>query len=502
MSGKNQRIVKNTLMLYIRMAINLAIGLYTSRVVLNVLGIDDYGVYGVVSGVIAMMGFLQASMSGATSRFLNYSLGENDELKLKQTFSTAVISHIGIALIILLVGETLGLWWVANKLVISPERHFAAKCVYHLSLLSSVIGISIIPYNATIIAHEKMNFYAMFEILKSGLNLAIVFVLMLGDYDKLILYGFLGLGVQIICSTITFLYSHRHFKEARSIRFFDKGIFKKMSTFLGQTVFAHLSFSFRYNGNNVVLNLLYGTAANAANGVAMTIQGVLLQFSSNINVAFTPQIIQEYSKGNYSRMNQLMLYGSRFSLLVVMFFVIPLWIEMPDILRLWLKIVPNYAVVFSRIILLTVIMSAITAPVYTGLTATGEIKKYSLFQGFVYLSVPFIFYFVGLKFNIPEIAYILVVLSQLLTATTLFIIMRRKISGFNCRSFLICYLKIAIIATICVSLTYWFSISFPTIPLRVVYVVLISIFAFGSLNYVILKRDEKLMLKRIITKRN
>lgn len=498
MNENNQRIVKNSFMLYIRMAINLAIGLYTSRVVLNVLGVSDYGVYGVVAGVISLMGFVNASMTSATSRFLNYAIGEGVELKNKQTFSTAVIAHILIALIILILGETVGLWFVMNKLVIPYDRMTAALWTYQLALVSTCIGLSFTPYTSTIVAHEKMNFFALFEIMKSSLNLAIVFVLMFFDADKLVLYAILGLGVQLLCCLITYLYTTHNFSESKSIRFFEKGIFKKMASFLSQTIFAHMSFSFRLNGNNVVLNILFGTVANAANGIAMTIQGVLLQFSSNINIAFTPQIIQEYSKREYSRMNKLMLTGSRLSLFVVMLFIIPLWIEMPEVLRLWLKIVPDYAVSFSRFILLTVVLSAITAPVYIGLTATGDIKKYSLFQGFVYLSVPFIFYLAAKMWQWAEMAYILVVMSQIITAVYLFTLMRKKIDGFSIRIYAKNLLLIVLTVAVSFATAMLLSSTMDVGPLRVIVVAMVSITLLMLTNYIFLKSEEKTLLMGLL----
>lgn len=498
MNEGNQRIIRNSLALYVRMAINLAIGLYTSRVVLNVLGVEDYGIYGVVAGVVSFMGFINASMTSATSRFLNYAIGKGDETECKKTFSTAVVSHLLIAMVILLLGETVGLWFVVNKLVIPPERLTAALWAYHLALISACIGLSFVPYSSTIVAHEKMNFFAFFEILKSTLNLAIVFVLKWGEYDKLILYAILGLAVQIVCCSIVYAYTAKNFRDAKSVGFADRNIFKKMFTFLSQTIFAHMSFSFRLNGNNVVLNILFGTVANAANGIAMTIQGVLLQFSSNINIAFTPQIIQEYSNKNYTRANALMLYGSRLSLMVVLLFIVPLWIEMPEILKLWLKIMPEYAVTFSKIILLTVVMSAITTPVYTGLSATGDIKAYSIAQGLVYLSVPFVFYIVAKTTPKPELAYILVLLSQLIAAIILFISTRKKICCFSIRKYVFHFVAILVPVLFSVISASFVSMFLDEGIVRVCIVVCVSSISMLFFYYFLLTKNERTALKRII----
>ena len=501
MNEGNQRIIRNSLALYVRMAINLAIGLYTSRVVLNVLGVEDYGIYGVVAGVVSFMGFINASMTSATSRFLNYAIGKGDETECKKTFSTAVVSHLLIAMVILLLGETVGLWFVVHKLVIPPERLTAALWVYHLALISACIGLSFVPYSSTIVAHEKMNFFAFFEILKSTLNLAIVFVLKWGEYDKLILYAILGLAVQIVCCSIVYAYTAKNFRDAKSVGFADRNIFKKMFTFLSQTIFAHMSFSFRLNGNNVVLNILFGTVANAANGIAMTVQGVLLQFSSNINLAFTPRIIQEYSRASYARMNKLMVTGSRLSLLVVLLFIIPLWIEMPDVLRLWLMIVPDYAVSFSRYILLTVVLSAITAPVYTGLTATGDIKKYSIFQGCVYLAVPFVFYIIASQLRWAVLAYLLVVISQFLTAAFLFGLMRKKVTGFSLRVFVKNMIVILVTTAVALSASLFVSGIMAAGPLRVIAVTLTAIIFLVTTNYFFLSSEEKTALRGIIRRK-
>ena len=262
-----------------------------------------------------------------------------------------------------------------------------------------------------------------------------------------------------------------------------------------------MSFSFRLNGNNVVLNILFGTVANAANGIAMTVQGVLLQFSSNINLAFTPQIIQEYSRASYARMNKLMVTGSRLSLLVVLLFIIPLWIEMPDVLRLWLMIVPDYAVSFSRYILLTVVLSAITAPVYTGLTATGDIKKYSIFQGCVYLAVPFVFYIIASQLRWAVLAYLLVVISQFLTAAFLFGLMRKKVTGFSLRVFVKNMIVILVTTAVALSASLFVSGIMAAGPLRVIAVTLTAIIFLVTTNYFFLSSEEKTALRGIIRRK-
>ena len=269
-SENNKRIAKNTIMLYLRMFLTMVVGLYTSRVVLQTLGVEDYGIYGVVGGIVAMMGFLNASMSGATSRFLTFELGRGDKERLSKTFSSALVVHIIIAVIVFVVAETVGLWFLCYKLVIPENRMVAAHWVYQLSILSSMITITQVPYNSSIIAHEKMDVYAYVEILNVTLKLLIVYLLVIGNFDKLILYAILMFAVSVIIMMVYRIYCLRRFEECKFRLFLDKDYLKPLLSFSGWDLYGNTDFSVRQQGANFLLNMFYGVVLNAAYNIATT----------------------------------------------------------------------------------------------------------------------------------------------------------------------------------------------------------------------------------------
>lgn len=434
MKSNNKRIARNTIMLYIRMLLSMFVGLFTSRVVLRVLGVEDYGIYGIVGSVVSMMGFMTASMSGSTSRFISFELGRGSEKMLKETFSSALIIHVCIALIVVLLGETIGLWFLCNKLVIPIERMSAAHWVYQMSILSAVVGITQVPYSACIISHEKMDIYAYFELLHVFLKLLIVYLLVICPYDKLVFYSIFVVSVSIIMRIFYRIYCIRHYKEANFSFIWNKGLIRRMLSFTSQTIFAHFSFSIRQQGINFVLNIIFGVIVNAASGIATTINGIISQFSHNILVAFNPQIIKSYAKGNHDEMNRLLVNASKYSLLLLALFVVPIEFEIHQVLKLWLGIVPEYTVVFARLSLLS-LMTAFSKPLYTGLMATGQIRSMSYTQGSLYILTPFIVYFLCSLINKPEVAYFMVLLVQLSVAIITMLFLKNKFPDFNIRQY-------------------------------------------------------------------
>ena len=392
-TSNNRRIAKNALMLYIRMFFTMIVGLYTSRVVLVTLGVEDYGIYGVVGGVVAMMGFLNASMSGATSRFLTFELGRDDQRKLAETFSSALIVHIGIALIVFLIAETVGLWFLCNKLVIPDGRMEAAHCVYQCSILSAMLGITQTPYNASIIAHEKMDVYAYVEILNVSLKLIIVYLLVIGSFDKLKLYAVLVLIVSVFIMLIYRFYCTRKFRETRFHWIWKKELFKPLLTFSGWDLYGNASTIARTQGVNMLVNMFFGAVANAAVGVSTIVQGVLMQFSSTISTAVRPQIIKSYSLGDYERVSSLILISSKYLSLLLLLLSVPLLIESHYILQLWLTVVPEYSVWLVRYMVIFNFFALMSLIVAMGVHATGNIKRISLINGSLYISVlPFTYF--------------------------------------------------------------------------------------------------------------
>ena len=311
-SFNNKRIAKNTLFLYVRLLFAMAVGLYTSRVVLAVLGQDDYGLNSVVGSIVVMFYFLNTSMSGATSRFLTFELGRKDYDKMKNTFSAALTIHIVIAAIVVLLGETVGLWYLENKMVIPEGRMVAARWVYHLSLLGAVITITQVPYSATIIAREKMDVYAYIEIVKTLLQLGIVFLLVIMDFDKLILYAILTVCVSLVITLVYRGYCIARYPECRYKFHFDKTIVKPMLGFSGWNLYSNLARQAQGNGVNVILNLFWGTAINAAYGIAQQLSNTVYMFVCNFTLAVKPQIVKYYATGQLRDMEALMNSTTRY----------------------------------------------------------------------------------------------------------------------------------------------------------------------------------------------
>lgn len=422
-SENTRRIAKNTLMLYVRMLFGMLVSLYTSRVVLQALGVEDYGIYNVVGGVVTMLSFLNASMSGATSRFLTYSMGKGNIRELEEVFSSALIIHIGIAFLVFLVAETLGLWFLENKLVIPLERMNAARIVYQFSVLSSMLGITQVPYNACIIAHEKMNIYAYVEMLNVILKLLIVYVLLIFGGDKLIVYALLMFLISFIIIAIYRYYCLRNYKESHFRFIWKNSIIKPMLNFSGWDLYGNASVMLRQQGVNIILNMFVGPIVNAANGIASSVNSVMMSFVGNIITSFRPQIIKSYAAGCYDRMFSLMTWAVKICLTLFLIIVIPLIFEMRFVLTLWLHEVPEYTVSFCRLLLITSCFTVVTFILNIGIHASGKMFLISFISGtLIWIAVPVIYVLLKLGFH-PNYAYITnAVVSILVMFTNLFIL--------------------------------------------------------------------------------
>ena len=365
----------------------MGVGLLTSRVVLRVLGVDDFGVYNVVGGVVAMFSFINASMSGATSRFLTYGLGANDSEHLKKIFSVSLEIHVVISLFVLILAETIGLWFLNKKLDIPQESMYAANWVYQCSILTAIISITQVPYNAAIIAHENMDVFAGVEIVNSILKLLIVFILYITVRDKLMIYGFLTLGVALIIALIYRIYCLRHYWECKFSLTNDRTLIKPMFSFFGWDLYGNLSTIMRTQGVNMLINIFFGVIANTAYGIAMQVQNAVGAFSSNIVTAVRPQIIKNYASGEYDAMKHLIYTSSRYIFMLLLAISMPIIIEMNFILEVWLGEVPVYSVWFCRLTILFLFFSTLSVIMVTGVHATGRIKIPSFVNGSIYLSV-------------------------------------------------------------------------------------------------------------------
>ena len=383
----NKRVAKNAVTLYFRMLFQMAVYLYTSRVVIQVLGLSDFGIYDVVGGVVGILVFLNNSMVGCTQRFITFAIGKGDNDYLKKVYSASLSIHIGMALLVLLLGETVGLWYVENFLELPMGRHEEAMVVYHCSLLASMLMIVNVPYNATIIAYERMTAFAVITILDVLLKLSIVLALPhLFGYDLLILYAILLLIESLIMRIVYGAYCHLTFKNLYFVWVRDKALYKEMVFFAGWSTFGNFALVCNTQGLNLVLNGVGGTLLNAARGTAFQVQTAVTAFTASFQTAVNPQITKSYAAGNVDAMNQLILRSSKFSFFLLCFLAIPLGVEMETVLNLWLTDVPEYAVVFTRLLLCVSLVDAIANPMMIGAAATGRIKKYHLIIGITLFS--------------------------------------------------------------------------------------------------------------------
>lgn len=396
----NKRIAKNTFLLYLRMLFTMGVSLYTSRVVLNTLGVEDYGIYNVVGGVIAMFSFINGAMSSATQRYITFELGKGNKEKLSRVFSTAIQIHAIISLLIVVLGETVGLWFLLNKLVIPAERMTAAMWVYQCSILVTVVNIMSVPYNADIVAHEKMSAFAFISVLETVLKLIIVFLLVATPVDKLIMYALLLLAVQLLIRFIYANYCSRHFEESHYKHHIDKPLLKEMSGFAGWSFYGNFTAVLYGQGLNMMLNMFFGPIVNAARGIAVQVQGAVHQFVSNFQMALNPQITKTYACGDMGNMHQLMFRSARFSFYVLFLLALPIILETNWILTIWLKTVPENTVVFVRIMLCTTLILTFANPCAIANQATGKVKKFQLVEGSILLTILPISY-VFLKMGFP-----------------------------------------------------------------------------------------------------
>ena len=406
-SANNKRIAKNTLLLYVRMLFMMAISLFTSRVILATLGVEDYGIQNVVGGIVAMFGFLNGSMSSATQRYITFALGKGDKDRLQTVFCTALQIHALIAVIIVLLGETVGLWFLYNKMQLPADRMDSAFWVLQCSIVSTVVMIVSVPYNACIIAHEKMSAFAYISVLEAVLKLVIVYLLLVFPFDKLIVLAVLTLIVQLFIRFCYSIYCHRHFEETKYRHVWNKTLFKEMNGFAVWSLWGNLSVVLYTQGLNMILNVFFGPVVNAARAIAVQVQGAVQQFVGNFQMALNPQITKNYASGNLEQMHSLMFRSARFSFLLLFFLSLPVLLETEFILTLWLKTVPENAVVFTQIMICISLIYTTANPCVIANQATGKVKVYQMVVGGILLTILPISYIV-LKLGAPAYSVFIV----------------------------------------------------------------------------------------------
>ncbi len=495
-SENNKRIAKNTAMLYFRMLLMMAVSLYTSRIVLNTLGIEDFGIYNVVGGVVTMFSFLNSAMSSGTQRFLSFELGKKDFVQLGKVFSMSINIHATIAIVILILAETIGLWFLNTQLTIPAERMVAANWVYQFSILALLVTIMSVPYNATIIAHEQMNVYAYVSIIEVTLKLLIVFMLQWFGFDKLKLYAILVFGVSLLIRLIYGIYCSRNFKECAYRYSWDKTLYYTLMSYAGWNLWGNFASVTFNQGINILLNIFFGPVVNAARGIAYQVNSAVNGFVGNFQMAMNPQIVKSYAAAELKYMHQLIFQGSKYSFFLLYFLSLPLLMETETILLMWLKIVPEYTVLFCRLVLINALIDCISGPLMTAAQASGKIKLYqSVVGGLLLIILPISYLFLKLGFPPQVTLYVSISISiAALYARLLIISPLVNLSMLNfARNVLIQILMVAIVSVI-FPLIIKFSIDQKLIRfLAVCFVsvlsVAITIFLFG------LRNEERLFLK-------
>lgn len=449
-SSNNKRIAKNTVFLYFRMIITVVISLFTTRVVLKTLGIEDYGIYQVIGGLIAFLSYLNGSLSVGSSRFLTYELGTGDYNKLQRTFSSVFWVHLFFAGIVVVIGETVGLWFLYHKLVIPPDRLYAAGWVYHLSIITSVFTITQVPYSASIISHEKMNVYAYTSIMDVLSKLVIVYLLLVSPIDNLVFFSLL-LSVQSV-GMICFYrwYCKMRFDEARIKRVFDKRIVKSVLSYSGWNVFATTSVALCSQGMTIITNMFFNPGIVAARAVANSVNQAANQFVGNFRTAVNPQIVKLYAAKNYDESKRLLLSSTQYSFYLFLIIALPVCLSAEFILKLWLGEVPKYAVQYLQLAICTSLFAVFDLSFYTGLYAKGRIKENSIFSSSCFfLAFLMTCFFFKMGFS-PLISGWMLLISQMIIALIVKPVMLVKIVNYNYKEIMMvfknCFLVLVISA--------------------------------------------------------
>lgn len=433
--SKTQRIAKNTVFLYFRMILLMLINLYASRVVLNQLGVEDFGIYGIVAGLVMLFMILSGTLTAAISRFLAYDLGTEDKDRLGRSFSSAICVQLLMALLVVIVAETAGLWYLRNVMVIPAERMAAAWWLYQLSTLTFVVNLLYVPFNALIIAYERMSAFAYISIVEAAGKLAVAYLLTVAPFDRLIFYGLLLslIALALLCTYASYCY--RHFSVCRGKLIMDGKVVKEMSAFAGWNFIGSASGLLRDYGGNLVINFFCGPIVNASRQIAMQVNGAVQNFVNNFLLALNPQITKSYASEDKEYLMKLVFQGSRYCFFLIALLATPIILCAPEILRLWLGIVPEHSVAFVRLTLLLCIGESMSGPLITLMLATGKIRNYQLVVGglqLLNLPVSFLLMYAGLP---PEIVLIVaIVVGQLCLAARL--IMLRGMVALSVRKFI------------------------------------------------------------------
>lgn len=497
----NRRIAKNTLFLYIRMAIVMAINLYVTRAILDILGVADYGVYNVVCGIVSMFGFLNTSMANGIQRFYNFELGKNGEYAIVGVYNTALIIQFGLVVCILLLTETFGVWYVNNRMLIDPDRVVAANWIFQFAIISLVFVIMQIPYSAAILAYERMDYYAIVNIIDALMKLAIAFILPYLMGDSLILYGLLVMIISIIDFILYSTYCRIKFKQLKFKKTFDKPLFKSMLGFSGWNLLGSFAYVTKGQGVNVLINAFFGTVVNAANGIAAQISSAIQTFAVNIVLAFKPQLTQSYAVGDYHRAEDLMFSMSKIAYTLMCIIAIPIIVEINYILKLWLNTnVPANAQSFAILTIIATMIGILNTPVTQMIHAIGKMKKYQIATSIVICSILPISW-IALKLGNEAISVFIVTIIIMVINQVVCLHVLHSVFNFNTYR----YIKDVVISCIIITIIPLFassciSASMPPSIWRLTIVILVNLLSITTLFYLTMDNSKKNIVKSYLNK--
>lgn len=460
MESPNRRIAKNTIYLYFRTAITMLIALYTSRIVLKELGVSDFGIYNVIGGTVAMLTALSATLSGATQRFITYAIGKGDSEYLKRIFTVSLRIHFLLAVVLLILAETAGLWFVNYKMNIPNGREFAANAVFHLSVFSFLINIIALPFNSAVIAYERFRFYALVDISRSILKLILVLCIAFLPFDNLITYGGIELLIMIAYFIAYLAYVRFKLTDCTRTNEINSSLYKEVLSFTGWSFLGTASSIIYTQGSNLLLNIFWGVLLNAAIGVTNQVSGAVTSFVSNFTLAVNPQITKTYAANEFNRTNGLIFFGSKIAAFLLLVVGYPIIVNIEYILSIWLVEVPDYTVTFIRLALFSALINAFNNPFNCLMYATGDIKIYQITCVIINVGCVFLLYYAfSIHLHPSIIFYILILQGPLKTATMLFL--SKKATGFPIKQFLCSvYFRIILIGCIII-LTLFVKNAFP-----------------------------------------
>lgn len=496
MDSNNKRIAKNSIALYVRMLFTVSIGLYTSRLVLQYLGVKDFGIYNIVGGVVTLMMFLNSTMRLATSRFLTYYLGINDDSALNKCFNASVQAHLCIAATIVFLGETIGLWFVNTQLNLPSSSMYAANWVYQFSLIAAILDIIQVPYNATVISYERMDIFAIFEILRVGLKLAFVMFLPLFT-ERLIAYSALIMFAGVIITLCYYSYCIKKINTCKLHLQYSREYFVPLIKYATFDLFGNGTFAVRQQGTNILINQFFGVVYNAAGGVASQASSLLSTFVNNILNAFRPQVIKNYACEDYERMQKLMKIECEMSIILASLIFVPLYLNLDFIMHLWLTEVPQYAVIFCKCILISSVLQIINSIVMTGVHATGKIVYLSLYAGCMNLGALFLC-FVFFAFGLDAYwAYISLIICVLLQVFGNSLILQRQIDKINVLNILASSVIPFFVFVISYFVSYLICVKYTNDWVQLILSTLSNCFCIGLLSILLIPNIRRFIISKI-----